>query len=544
MSFGLATNAMMSGDVPRYLVPFHPKRVPHHFTDVLIIGGGIAGLRAAMEIDPRLSLLVITKDAMEKSSSAYAQGGIASVLDPEDNFNNHIEDTLAAGANLCDREIVEMVVREAPRHIRQLIEWGTRFDTEGGELLLGREGGHSHRRIVHALGDATGHEVMRAMIQQARTRVAAEIWTNTFTIDLLTHEGQCRGALVWNQSHGRTFVWAKQTILCTGGAGQIHRETTNPEVATGDGMALAYRAGAELRDMEFMQFHPTVLYIAGGSRSLITEAMRGEGARLIDSTGHRFMPDYDERAELAPRDVVSRAIVEQMEKTRSPSVFLDLSHLHAEHVRKRFPGIARTCAEFGIDIATDPIPVRPGAHYMIGGVTVDRDGRTTLPGLWAAGEVTSSGLHGANRLASNSLLEGLVFGERAGAGASAAALEEGDSYRAIPLENAALPEAAEPLDLADIRNSLKSLMWRAAGVKSSAAQLVPALETIERWCRYVLSRQLGDAAGWELQNMLTVASLMVKADLAREESRGVHLRTDFPETDDLHWRRHLTMRRA
>lgn len=534
----------MPSDVPRYLVPFHPKRVPHHFTDVLIIGGGIAGLRAAMEIDPRLSLLVITKDAMEKSSSAFAQGGIASVLDPEDNFDNHIEDTLAAGANLCDREIVEMVVREAPHHIRQLIEWGTRFDTEGGELLLGREGGHSHRRIVHALGDATGHEVMRAMIQQARTKVAADIWTNTFTIDLLTHEGQCRGALVWNQGHGRTFVWAKQTILCTGGAGQIYRETTNPEVATGDGMALAYRAGAELRDMEFMQFHPTVLYIAGGSRSLITEAMRGEGARLIDATGHRFMPDYDERAELAPRDVVSRAIVEQMEKTRTPSVFLDLSHLDAEHVRKRFPGIARTCAEFGIDIATDPIPVRPGAHYMIGGVTVDRDGRTTLPGLWAAGEVTSSGLHGANRLASNSLLEGLVFGARAGAGASAAALAEGDSYRAIPLENPTLPEATEPLDLADIRNSLKSLMWRAAGVKSSAAQLAPALETIERWCRYVLSRQLGDAAGWELQNMLTVASLMVQADLAREESRGVHLRTDFPETDDIRWRRHLTLRRA
>jgi L-aspartate oxidase len=327
--------------------------------------------------------------------------------------------------------------------------------------------------------------------------------------------------------------------LCTGGAGQIFRETTNPDVATGDGLAIAYRAGAELRDMEFMQFHPTVLYIAGGSRSLITEAMRGEGAHLIDGSGRRFMPDFDERAELAPRDVVSRAIVEQMEKTRQPSVFLSLSHLDPDHVRKRFPGIARTCAEFGIDIATDPIPVRPGAHYMIGGVTVDLEGRTTLPGLWAAGEVTSSGLHGANRLASNSLLEGLVYGAHAGAGASKAALEEADTYRAIPLTNAATEPHAEPLDLVDIRNSLRSLMWRSAGVKSTGAQLADAAKTIRRWCQYVLSRQLTDPAGWELQNMLTVASLMVGSDLAREESRGVHLRVDFPERDDTHWRRHI-----
>src|SRR3990172_10319485 len=384
----------MSYSVPRYLIPFHPKRIPHHFVDVLVIGGGIAGLRAAMEIDPRLSMLVITKDTMEQSNSAYAQGGIAGVIDPEDRFEDHVTDTMVAGANLCDREVVEMVVREAPEHIQQLIAWGTQFDVEHGQLLLGREGGHSHRRIVHALGDATGHEVMRAMISRAKAELGAQFSPNTFTIDLLTNDGVCSGALVWNAGHGKTFVWAKQTILCTGGAGQIYRETTNPSVATGDGHALAYRAGAELRDMEFMQFHPTMLYIAGSSRSLITEAMRGEGGRLIDVTGKRFMPDFDERAELPPRDVVSRAIVAQMEKTRQPNVFLDMSHLDAERVRKRFPGIARICAEFGIDITTDPIPVRPGAHYMIGGVTVDHAGRTTLPGLWAAGEVTSRGLHG------------------------------------------------------------------------------------------------------------------------------------------------------
>ncbi len=405
----------MNFSPPRYLVPFQPKRIPHHFVDVMIIGGGIAGLRAAMEIDPRLSLLIVTKDRMRESSSSYGQGGIAGVLDTADKFENHVADTLTAGANLCDEEVVEMVIREAPAHIRQLIEWGTRFDKEeGGDLMLGREGGHSHHRIVHAMGDATGAEIMRAMIRRVRDDLKAQVWPNTFTIDLLTTDGECRGALVWNAAHGKTFVWAKQTILCTGGAGQVYRETTNPPVATGDGHAMCYRAGAVLADMEFMQFHPTVLYIAGSSRSLITEATRGEGAQLVDATGHRFMPDYDERGELAPRDIVSRSIAEQMASTNHPCVYLSMAHLDADFVHQRFPSIAKVCSGFGIDIARDPIPVRPGAHYMLGGVRVDRDGRTSVPRLWAAGEATASGLHGANRLASNSLLEGLVYGARRG----------------------------------------------------------------------------------------------------------------------------------
>ncbi len=532
-------------DDPRYLVPFQPKRIPHHFVDVLIIGGGIAGLRAAMAIEPKLSTLIVTKDVMKESNSAYAQGGIAGVLDPLDNFANHVADTLTAGANLCERDVVEMVVREAPGHIRQLIAWGTNFDeANDGELLLGREGGHSHHRIVHALGDATGAEIMRAMIRRAEEVLGAQIWQNTFTIDLLTHEGECRGALVWHAQHGRTFVWAKQTILCTGGSGQVFRETTNPAVATGDGHAAAYRAGVKLADMEFMQFHPTVLYIAGSSRSLITEAMRGEGALLVDSNGTRFMPEYDERAELAPRDIVSRSIVLQMEKTQHPCVYLKLSHLNAEHVRNRFPGIARTCKDFGIDIATDPIPVRPGAHYMIGGVTVDMHGATSLPRLWAAGEATSSGLHGANRLASNSLLEGLVYGARAGEAASRAALEEGDSFSALPLENKAVESPTEMLDLADIRNSLKSLMWRSAGVWRDGQRMTEATANLQRWRRYVLTKQLTDPAGWELQNLLTVASMMLRSALERTESRGVHLRTDYPETDDVNWRRRLVIQRG
>jgi L-aspartate oxidase len=532
----------MSACTPRYLTPFHPKHVPHFFTDVLVIGAGVSGLRAASSVAPELSVLVVTKDELQESNSYYAQGGIAGVLDTDDCFESHVEDTLSAGGNLCDRDVVERVVREAPRRIRELIQWGTHFDQKGGELVLGREGGHSYNRVAHAMGDATGQEIMRAMIEHVREQANVTIRQRTFVLDLLTHEGQVRGALIANHCGKKTLVWAKQTVLCAGGAGQIYRESTNPSVATGDGHAIAYRAGAELRDMEFFQFHPTVLYIAGSSRSLITEALRGEGAHLVDQNGHRFMPDYDERGELAPRDIVSQAIVSQMELTAHPCVYLDLSHLDATYVRSRFPGIAKTCAKFGIDITKDRIPVRPGAHYMIGGVTVDPEGRTSLPGLWAAGEVTSSGLHGANRLASNSLLEGLVYGTHAGRGASDAAGKMRDEFRALPLRNPPATELDEPLDLGDIRNSLSSLMWREVGVRRTAARLSYALEMIEKWCQYVLVRQFSEPSGWELQNLLTISRLVVRSALQREESRGVHLRTDFPESDDATWLRHLSMR--
>jgi L-aspartate oxidase len=529
--------------VPRYLVPFHPKRVQHFFTDVLVIGSGLAGLRAALAVDPRLSVVIITKDSIQQSNSNYAQGGIAGVLDPNDCFESHIDNTLEAGGTLCDREIVSRVVCEAPQRIHELIDWGTQFDQAENHIALGREGGHDYNRIAHAHGDATGREIIRAVIRHTEQALNVDVWQNTFCLDLITHQGVCRGALVWNGRHGKTTVWAKQTILASGGAGQIYRETTNPDVATADGMALAYRAGAELRDMEFMQFHPTVLYIAGGSRHLISEATRGEGAWLIDRYGYRFMPDYDHRAELAPRDVVSLSIVSQMEKTRHPNVYLDMTHLDPNTVRSRFPSIASVCAEFDIDITRDRIPVRPGAHYMMGGVTVDAEGRTTVPGLWAAGEVTSSGLHGANRLASNSLLEALVFGTHAGEGASQIAAGQADTFHAEVVENPPANAPSEPLNLADIRNSLKSLMWRNAGVRRDAEGLAEAMETLDRWCRYVLPRQFADPTGWELQNMLCVARLMIVAAQARQESRGAHVRIDFPQMDDVHWKHHITFRR-
>jgi len=518
----------MSVRTPRYLVPFHPKRVPHYFVDVLVVGAGLAGLRAALEAGAHTSVLVLAKDDLWQSNSAYAQGGIAGVLGTDDRCEDHVTDTILAGDGLCDQDVVEQVVHESAERIGELIAWGANFDRTGVRLSLGREGGHQRNRIAHARGDATGKEIMRIIIQRIVQATGVQTWEHTFVLDLLTADGACRGALVWNPQHGKTLVWAKQTILATGGAGQVYRETTNPEVATGDGLALAYRAGAELRDMEFMQFHPTVLYIAGSSRHLITEAMRGEGAYLVDRYGHRFMPDYDDRAELAPRDVVAWAIVSQMEKTHYPNVFLDLTHLDGERVKARFPGIAALCRDFDLDITRDRIPVRPGAHYMVGGVTVDLQGRTTLPGLWAAGEVTASGLHGANRLASNSLLEALVYGTRAGLGASIEAAGQDDCFHAIPIDNPAVEPGSEPLDLVDIRNSLKSLMWRNVGVRRDEEGLTEARDNLDRWCRYVLARQFSDPTGWELQNMLITSRLIAAAALGRRETRGCHVRTDSP----------------
>ncbi len=526
---------------PRYLTPFDSRRALHRFTDILVIGGGLAGLRAANAVESHQSVLVVTKDKLKESNSNYAQGGIAGVLDPDDCFESHVSDTLAAGGNLCDREIVEMVIREGPSRIEELVRWGTIFDQDDGGLLLGREGGHSRERIVHARGDATGAEVMRAVIERTRSAANVDIWENAFTTDLLTYEGRCRGAMIFDSLGQPVMVWAKETIVCTGGAGQVYRESTNPTVATGDGTALAYRAGVELRDMEFIQFHPTVLYIAGSSRSLITEAVRGEGAFLVDCNGHRFMPEYDGRAELAPRDVVSQSIIRQMDKTKHSNVYLDLSHLEAAQVRSRFPGIAEACKAFGLDITSDRIPVRPGAHYVIGGVTVDRQGRTSLPGLWGAGEVTSSGLHGANRLASNSLLEGLVYGAHAGEAASRMAAEQPTKMIALPISHP-IHDVTQSFDVADVRVSLKSLMGRLAGVERTASGLREAGDSIRSFAAYVMKHQFTTVAGWELQNLLLTASCIVDSALAREESRGVHFRSDFPMPDNESWRRHLTIR--
>ncbi|MDR2345488.1 MAG: L-aspartate oxidase [Planctomycetaceae bacterium] len=521
----------------RYLVPFHPKRHPHFFTDVLVIGGGLAGCRAALAVDPSLNVLLICKDGLDNSNSVNAQGGIAAVWDKTDNFQEHIEDTLTAGGELCDKTIVEHVIKRGPAEIQNLIDIGMKFDKKSsGEIMLGREGGHSKDRILHANGDSTGRELMRSLIAELLQRSNIRIWENTFALDLLTAGNCCRGAIVyWKKHCEKELIWAKQTILACGGMGQVYRETTNPTIATGDGIAMAFRAGAEIRDMEFVQFHPTVLYIAGSSRSLISEAMRGEGAKLVDRNGYAFMKDYDPRGDLAPRDVVSLSIVQHLQKTNTSNVYLDLTQKPKDWIYSRFPGIAATCKRFGIDISKDKIPVRPGTHFAMGGVAVDINGQSTISGLWAAGEAASTGLHGANRLASNSLLESLVFGESTGRCASNAAKIMSNDYGVVPIENRPLPpidpalQVFQSIDLTDIGNSLKSLLWRTAGVIRNENGLKSALDDTLLWSKYIFSQQFSNTAGWEVQNMLIAAKLIIEGALCRHETRGAHNREDYPQ---------------
>jgi len=435
--------------------------------------------------------------------------------------------------------------------VLELLEWGANFDKQAGNphgLAFTREGGHSFARILHAYGDATGKELAQTLIRTVRGRESIRISENSFVIDLLTDEGRCVGVL--SLINGQVnVIWAKRTILASGGAGQLYRETTNPKIATADGHAMAYRAGATLQDMEMVQFHPTTLYVAGSSRALITEAVRGEGAYLVDRNDHRFMPDYHEMAELAPRDVVSRAIVQQIRKTHFTHVFLDVRHLPAREFRERFPQLARLADEFDINVSKDLIPVHPAAHYMMGGVDADLIGRTSLNGLYAVGEAGCSGLHGANRLGSNSLLEGLTFGARAGADAGRAAKEDNLQFP-LSLECQLAQSTRTELDIIDVKSSLRSVMWRNVGIERTGERLDETREIITFWSRYVMDKvfdpcALGSAAeaGWEVQNMLTVCALITSAAYARTESRGVHFRLDYPTRDDVHWRLHLLWRR-
>jgi len=537
----------------RYLIPFRASRLAQQVTDVLVIGGGVAGLRAAIAAaQGGAEVLVLCKDTVEQSNTWYAQGGIAAVLQPLDSVEAHVRDTELVGVGLCDERAVRIVVEEGPKRVLELLSWGANFDKQAGnphDLAFGLEGGHSYARILHAYGDATGKELAQTLINKVRSFDSVRISENSFAVDLITDDGRCIGvlALINDQVH---VIWARRTILASGGAGQLWRESSNPKIATADGHAMAYRAGATLQDMEMVQFHPTTLYVAGSSRALITEAVRGEGAYLIDRNGYRFMPDYHKDAELAPRDVVARAIVEQIRKTFFTHVFLDVRHLDPAKFAQRFPQLAQLCAQFDIDPSKDPIPVHPATHYMIGGVDCDLLGRTSLSGLYAIGEASCSGLHGANRLASNSLLEGLVFGSRAG---EDAARETRDDHVAFPqeLEHRVEHSTKTELDVADVKSSLRSVMWRNVGIERTGERLAETREIIAFWSRYVMDKTFEPAdigadaavAGWELQNMLTVCTLVASAAYARTESRGAHYRLDHRDRDDAHWRLHLLWRR-
>ncbi len=533
----------------RYLVSFKAGRLPQRQCDVLVVGGGVAGLRAAIAAaDGGADVVLLSKDTVVESNTWYAQGGIAAVLSPLDSIDAHVHDTMKVGGGLCDADAVRLVVEEGPERVLELLRWGANFDTDasGGnpyDLAFGLEAGHSAARILHAFGDATGRELSNTLVRTVRERENITVVERGFAVDLVTDQetDACIGCLALLD--GRlTVVWAKQTVLATGGAGMLFRETTNPKIATADGIAMAYRAGAVLKDAEMVQFHPTTLYVAGSARALVTEAVRGEGGHLIDKDGHRFMEEFHPDGELAPRDVVSRGIVEQIRRTGHTHVYLDVRHLDAERFAKRFPTIMKLCGQFEIDPTKQPIPVHPSAHYFIGGIASDLDGATSVPGLWAAGECTCSGVHGANRLASNSLLEGLALGERAGRHAAEKATELGDVTFPQRLRHDVPASERTELDLQDVRSSLRSVMWRNAGVERSGERLVETREIIEFWGRYVMDKTFlpnGDASvaksGWELQNLLTAGWLVTCAAHARTESRGVHYRLDFPERNDTNW---------
>ena len=501
-------------------------------TDFIVIGSGVAGLRASIELAKSgARVTVLTKDKASESNSEYAQGGVAVVLSDDDNAELHEEDTLIAGAGLCDVKAVETLVVEGTKYIKQLIEWGTEFDREGGKLSFTQEAAHSRRRILHAHGDSTGKEIVRALIARARQEKKIVLMPFANTESLIINDGRCVGVRFLDPIlRAPREIYAKSVVLCTGGAGQLYLHTTNPSVATGDGMAMAYFAGAEMADMEFVQFHPTALSLENAPRFLLSEAMRGEGGILRNKFGTRFMSNYDERLELAPRDIVSRSIVAEMRKTGTRNVFLDMTALDEDFLKERFPKIYETCKFYNLNIAKDLLPVSPASHYCMGGVRTDLHGRTTVSGLYAAGEVTCTGVHGANRLASNSLLEGLVFGARAGE----AAISDNSKFQ-IP--NSKFEESEEKSGIRHLESGIstavkkrvKRVMWERVGILRDKNSLKRALKEFEQISQSNLSVSS--------RNFVTLAKLVTIAALWREESRGGHFRTDFPETRE-EWRVH------
>ncbi len=502
--------------------------------DFLIIGSGVAGLRAAIEMAPYGDVLVVTKDRPAESSTEYAQGGIAVALSDEDEVGIHFEDTLRAGDGLCREKAVRILVEEGPERIRELISWGAEFDKEGTKLDFTMEAAHSRKRILHARGDSTGKELERVLLGKVKSFATVRKYPFAFTENLIVQDGECYGALV--RVHGETVaLFARATVLATGGAGQIFSRTTNPAVSTGDGMAIALRAGAVLEDMEFIQFHPTVLFAPSAPQFLLSEAMRGEGALLRNVHKEPFMKLYHPDAELAPRDVVCRAIVSQMVRTNSNHVYLDLTHLDANFIKNRFPRIYATCLQYDVDITRELIPVSPAAHYSMGGVKTDTDGVTSIRGLYAAGEVACTGVHGANRLASNSLLEGLVFGARAGRSAAGYGITKPDirqSQVTVPLQREEHGDVTHPshpsqFDIEEIRHLLRKTMWERVGIIRCAESLSDARAKLREWS-FILTLSFATRRELELQNMIEVSQLVTESAILRKSSVGAHYRADFP----------------
>ena len=506
--------------------------------DFLVIGSGVAGLRAALELSREGRVSMLTKGHPLQSNSIFAQGGVAVALSEEDDVAIHLTDTVKAGHGLCRREAVRVLVGEGPDRIQELIRWGAKFDKTGGKFAFAREAAHSRSRILRARGDATGNEMVRVLMAQVSRQKRIHRLDYHFTVDLVVKDGRCCGAVVLDENSGKQFILpAKAVVLSTGGAGQIYARTTNPPNATGDGMAMAFRAGAQLQDMEFVQFHPTALYLPSSPPFLLSEAMRGEGGQLRNNKGELFMQRYHPMGALAPRDIVSRAIWAEMAATRARHVYLDVTHLGADFVERRFPTIYATCLRHDIDITEEWIPVSPSAHYMMGGVWTDLNGATTLPGLFAAGEVACSGVHGANRLASNSLLEGLVFGMRAGV----AAISWASRYSMPDLTRQVVELRHCQFDQLDdaekLRSSLRRTMWGQVGVIRSRDSLVRATAQLSRW-GHLVAKPFATRADLEAKNMVQVAYCVAEAALWRENSVGAHFRSDFTEVKRPGWKQH------
>jgi len=500
-----------------------------------VIGSGAAGLISAISAaEEKNRVMIISKTKLNSGSTPLAQGGISVVLSETDSVENHINDTLKAGAGLCARSSVELLVKEGVNRINQLIDWGLKFDkTDNGRLHLTKEAAHSKNRIIHCSGDATGRELEYFLIKKIRTFDLISVKEQLFVIDLIVFENRCYGCIAYDSNTGQEIlILAKKIILAGGGIGQIYRETTNPAEITGDSIALGYRAGAVLTDMEFVQFHPTTFYLAGAPRFLISESLRGEGAYLINKKKERFMFKHHKDGELAARDIVSRSISYEMIETNTSNVHLDLTHLSDKLIESRFPNILNMCLLYGIDIKKDYIPVRPAEHYFMGGIKINENCETNISGLFACGECACSGVHGANRLASNSLLEALVFGYRAGK----IAANKTNKFQRFNLcklfSESNNKKIFENFNIIDAKNSIKSLMWRNVGIFRDKEFLIEALKTIEKWKTYLFASSFQSVAGYELQNKLIVGEIIVKAALKREESRGAHFRTDFPTPQD------------
>lgn len=521
------------------------RRPNQQETDFLVIGSGVAGLRAAIELAQFGRVCVVTKGPTAEGSSIYAQGGVAVALHEEDDVRLHFTDTMRAGHHLCRKDATRVLVEDGPDRIQELIAWGAKFDKIDGKFAFTKEGAHSRSRVLRARGDSTGNEIVQVLLAKARLEKNIGWLDHHFSIDLLINDGRCGGVVALDEATGQFVILrASAVLLATGGAGQMYARTTNPSSATGDGIAMAYRAGAVLEDMEFVQFHPTSLFLPSCPPFLLSETMRGEGGLLRNRKGELFMSRYHPSAELAPRDIVARAICSEMAATRSRHVYLDVTHLGGRFIKKRFPRIYATCLRFDIDITEEWIPVSPSAHYLMGGIKTDIFGRTTIPEVYAAGEVACSGVHGANRLASNALLEGLVFGARAAQSVIRIGMQkERQTFQTE--ENFPIARGRSPLVLEDadkLRSSLRRLMWGKVGLVRTGESLVSALGQLSRW-EGLVEGPLQTRPDLEIKNIIQVGKCIAEAALWRENSLGAHFRADFPDRKGSRWKSHSQVQR-